>query len=404
MGNAKMVGNCVNVLLTVTIMQKLISITFLFVLLSSTFYVNGQGLEIDTIYFEDNVDIKPDLKYCSSGNDCFRRYAAKNVIFRQEALSNHIEGISEVSFVVYKNGSIGDIKIERSSHKLLDDAAVAVVKDFPPFSPGFKNNKPVNVRLFLPIEFNIDDFKGVIEPSFDPPDTTLYTLRKHCYYLPSNAVFCGRYFVDYQMYGGFGFLNADFDNPNEEFLKTGANGCYQLDEDLCFCKVLRPYKRICFFAGNGIRFVQYPFKYTFDLKTSTKRVFADYSSPETDKFKHHNLRLLYLTAPLGGSIRFSPKQTPCEVSLFAMGIMRIGSREAQVYEMDNARKKVAYKDDFLIRRFTYDLSIEINTSFAGCIPSFRYTISPMSFFNEGVYPQIYYQLITFGIKMGVINR
>ena len=58
--------------------------------------------------------------------------------------------------MVERDGSVGDIKVVRPVHPLLDEEAVRVVKTFPDFSPGLQRGKPVRVSYNLPLNFALN--------------------------------------------------------------------------------------------------------------------------------------------------------------------------------------------------------------------------------------------------------
>ena len=124
---------------------------------------------------------------------------------------------------------------------------------------------------------------------------------------------------------------------------------------------------------------------------------------ETDDFKKHFLRISQVTLPLGMSFRFSlsdkdVSNLPLEVSLYATGTMRCQSREKQIYKIDGVKKKVVFEDDFLLRRFGCDFSLEL--LFLQSM-GFRYTISPLTMFDSGVNPKVYCHSCTFSFKIGI---
>ena len=60
-----------------------------------------------------------------------------------------------VQFVVDKTGKVGNIQVVRSIDKLLDQAAIDVVRALPAWKPGMQNGQPVNVRYTLPVSFKL---------------------------------------------------------------------------------------------------------------------------------------------------------------------------------------------------------------------------------------------------------
>ena len=61
-----------------------------------------------------------------------------------------------ISFIVEKDGSLTDIKVEKSIDPLFDKEAVRVVKSMPKWEPGMWNGKPARVKFFVPIRFRLE--------------------------------------------------------------------------------------------------------------------------------------------------------------------------------------------------------------------------------------------------------
>ena len=68
-----------------------------------------------------------------------------------------IQGRVIVSFIVEKDGSLTDIKVEKSIDPLFDKEAVRVVKSMPKWKPGMYRGKPARVIYCIPIRFRLAD-------------------------------------------------------------------------------------------------------------------------------------------------------------------------------------------------------------------------------------------------------
>jgi protein TonB len=66
-----------------------------------------------------------------------------------------IQGRVIVSFIVEKDGSLTDIKVEKSIDPLFDKEAVRVVKSMPKWKPGMYRGKPARVKYYIPISFRL---------------------------------------------------------------------------------------------------------------------------------------------------------------------------------------------------------------------------------------------------------
>jgi protein TonB len=71
------------------------------------------------------------------------------------AKENGIQGKVFVQFVVWKDGTIKDVKVVKGVHKTLDSEALRVITRMPLWSPGKQRGKNVNARFTLPIKFRI---------------------------------------------------------------------------------------------------------------------------------------------------------------------------------------------------------------------------------------------------------
>jgi len=82
-------------------------------------------------------------------------YLGKNIQYPEMAKENGIQGKVFVQFVVWKDGTIKDVKVVKGVHKTLDSEALRVITRMPLWSPGKQRGKNVNTRFTLPIKFRI---------------------------------------------------------------------------------------------------------------------------------------------------------------------------------------------------------------------------------------------------------
>lgn len=64
-----------------------------------------------------------------------------------------IEGVVVLRFVIEKDGSVGDVIVQKRLHPDCDRAAVRAVKSLPRFNPGLSQDKPVRVWFTYPVRF-----------------------------------------------------------------------------------------------------------------------------------------------------------------------------------------------------------------------------------------------------------
>jgi protein TonB len=83
-------------------------------------------------------------------------YLAKNTVYPKRDVKKGIEGRVVVSFAIGKDGSVGDVKIVKSSDdSRLDKKAIKVVESMPRWQPGMQDSIPVKIYYNIPIVFQL---------------------------------------------------------------------------------------------------------------------------------------------------------------------------------------------------------------------------------------------------------
>jgi protein TonB len=96
-----------------------------------------------------------DIEKMPEFNGDLYEYLGNELKYQSAALANNIEGKVMVSFVINKNGEISDIEILKKIGFGFDEEAVRVIKNMPKWSAGEQNNRKVNVKMVLPIVFEV---------------------------------------------------------------------------------------------------------------------------------------------------------------------------------------------------------------------------------------------------------
>jgi protein TonB len=81
------------------------------------------------------------------------RFIISNLKYPASAVSQKIQGRVWCSFIVNKDGSISDIRVEQGVFISLDQEAEQVLKTMPSWIPGTIRGKAVRVKVYLPIFF-----------------------------------------------------------------------------------------------------------------------------------------------------------------------------------------------------------------------------------------------------------
>ena len=114
-----------------------------------------------------NAEMKPDKngvyqmveempKY-SGGEQAMMKYVADNIKYPEEAKDQNIAGRVFVSFIVEKDGSIGEVKVVRGIGGGCDEEAVRVISAMPKWTPGKVKGEPVRVSYMMPLNFKLWD-------------------------------------------------------------------------------------------------------------------------------------------------------------------------------------------------------------------------------------------------------
>ena len=103
-------------------------------------------------YF-DVVEVMPTFP---GGMGAMMKWLSENVKYPEEAHKAKQQGRVIVSFIVDKDGSIGDVTVAKSVAPSLDEEAVRVMKSMPNWNPGMQNGKPVRVKFTVPVSFKLD--------------------------------------------------------------------------------------------------------------------------------------------------------------------------------------------------------------------------------------------------------
>ena len=106
--------------------------------------------EEDIVYIE--ADKMPQFK---GGYTELVRFIYNRLEYPSIALKQRIQGRVWSSFIINKDGTVSDIKIEQGVYFSLDEEAIRVLKMMPSWEPGTINSESVRVKIYLPIVFKL---------------------------------------------------------------------------------------------------------------------------------------------------------------------------------------------------------------------------------------------------------
>lgn len=111
------------------------------------------GSDIDDQKVHTHIEQMPRFP---GGEQALRAYLQKSLNYPKVAAENNVQGRVFVTFVVNGKGEIEDIKVVRGIGSGCDAEAMRVVRNMPKWEPGIQNNKPVKVKMTLPVNFILE--------------------------------------------------------------------------------------------------------------------------------------------------------------------------------------------------------------------------------------------------------
>ena len=102
-----------------------------------------------------NFRIVQQMPEFPGGGSAFIQWLTRQLRYPPLAQSQRIQGRVVVSFIVNKDGSIADVKLEKSVNAMLDREALRVIRMMPRWKPGVHNNQPCRTMVAVPVVFKI---------------------------------------------------------------------------------------------------------------------------------------------------------------------------------------------------------------------------------------------------------
>jgi TonB family protein len=85
----------------------------------------------------------------------FYKFISNTIQYPKSAKDENIQGTVYISFVVEKDGSLADIKVDRKLGSGTDEEAIRVLKLSKRWNPGLLDGNPVKVKYNIPVRFSI---------------------------------------------------------------------------------------------------------------------------------------------------------------------------------------------------------------------------------------------------------
>jgi TonB family protein len=99
------------------------------------------------------VEVQPKPK---GGISALMQYLDENIRYPEVARRKGTEGKVFVQFVIDTDGGVSEVQVLKGIGNGCDEEAIRVIEAMPAWKPGVHKGEPVNVRMSLPINFQLD--------------------------------------------------------------------------------------------------------------------------------------------------------------------------------------------------------------------------------------------------------
>ena len=98
------------------------------------------------------IDVQPEYP---GGQEALYAYLGQHITYPATARRLGIEGRVYVQFVIRADGSVTDVLAVQGIGAGCDEEAIRVVKSMPNWTPGYQKDRPVAVKIIVPITFSL---------------------------------------------------------------------------------------------------------------------------------------------------------------------------------------------------------------------------------------------------------
>ena len=103
---------------------------------------------------EDEIfQVVEEMPEFPGGEEALLKYLAKNIHYPERAREQGIKGTCVISFVINKDGTVVEPKLDKSLEPSCDNEAMRVIRTMPKWKPGKQRGKPVRVKYTVPVRF-----------------------------------------------------------------------------------------------------------------------------------------------------------------------------------------------------------------------------------------------------------
>ena len=113
---------------------------------------NPAQIEDNTVYKVQTVE---QLPVFPGGWTTLMQWLTRNLHYPAIAYQQKIQGKVVVSFIINKDGTVSQVKLEKSVDPSLDREALRVVKMMPKWQPAIMHDKPCRCMFVIPVVFSL---------------------------------------------------------------------------------------------------------------------------------------------------------------------------------------------------------------------------------------------------------
>ncbi|MCC8088026.1 MAG: energy transducer TonB [Rikenellaceae bacterium] len=112
-------------------------------------------VSISSLYGQDKLD--KHAKFLGKELAYFSQWVGDRLTYPEEEVQKKKGGVVMVSFVIDKNGKLGQIEILETPGEAFSKIVMQIFSSSPLWEPGYKDGEPINVFYKLPVHFNLPD-------------------------------------------------------------------------------------------------------------------------------------------------------------------------------------------------------------------------------------------------------
>ncbi|MCQ2375718.1 MAG: M56 family metallopeptidase [Salinivirgaceae bacterium] len=116
-----------------------------------------KGENADVVSTDEVFMIVEEMPKFPGGDDALRAFISENIVYPEDAKENQQEGKVYVTFIIDKEGKVGNVKLLKGTGiECLDNEAMRVISLLPQWTPGRQRGEVVNVSFNIPINFTLN--------------------------------------------------------------------------------------------------------------------------------------------------------------------------------------------------------------------------------------------------------